>query len=253
MASLQNTKNLLLVIGSDLQYVHYLNLVVLIEILQKRGAVIDLFLTEAITSIFRQAAPLPEVKTIDKLSARRFVLSFPRNAAPIKSVQWNQTNDKLTFHIRMEKGIFTADGMEFKAEGSEYDAVLFYQVSNFSQISELFLDYPQIWEQATAISIGTEIKPEGAHTEHIIPAASQLFTACIYEALKGLNPNKEHYTLFFAGLLAETDRFNTKDTNAEAFLLSAELLGNGANLEYANKLSEGQPTQPVTAERNTTA
>lgn len=248
MASLQDAQNILLTVGTDLQYVHYLNLVALIELLQKRGAVVDLFLTEAIPSIFRQAAPLPEVKIVDKLSARRFILNFPNNIEPIKSVQWNQTKDKLTFHIRMEKGTFTADGMEFKAEGAEYDAVVFYEVSSFAQVSELFLDYPQIWDQATAISIGREIKPEGAVTEHIVPAQSQLFTSRIYEALKGLNPSKEHYTLFFAGLLAETDRFNTKDTNAETFLLSAELIGKGANLEYANKLSEGQPTQPVSAE-----
>jgi hypothetical protein len=248
--SLFSFKNLLLVTGSKLNFADYLSLTVLTEVLKHQGVNVELAGINPLPEKYTSALAFPEVKILDKMPARKFVLTFDKDGVSVKNVQWQQTDQQVSIHISMEKGEFKADKLNVTAEGTNYDAILYFNVSNFDEVKGFFEAFPTVVYEVPNLSLGEKFAIENAKVEILDSEVIANLPENIYNMVKTQGSNGEQHTRLLAAIFIATNRFRANVSKSQTFTKCAELLNSGANLDQANSLVEVENTESQPAKPN---
>lgn len=238
MSNLFSSQKLLVVVGPKISLSDYLVLTVVLEVLQKKQIQMDMLTTAPIPTEYAEIAALPKVNTISKLSPRKFILSFDKGNDVVKNIQWQQTDQKISFHISMDKGEFTPEGLNLATEGADYDSILYFRVNSFADVEAAFQSSASVVHQANNISLGGKFGIEHAKVELIEQPDAATLAETVVEEFKSQGTNAEHHTRLLSAILIETERLRKHVSGAKTFARCTELLNSGADLDTANALSD---------------
>lgn len=245
MSTLLESRKVLAVVNPSLSFAEYLCLTVVIEMLKKQGATVDMVNASKLPTNFTQAVSLGEVKNVTNVPPRKYIVSFDRHDASVKNIQWQQTDKKVSFHISMEKGDFKPEGLQVDVEGADYDTVLYFKVDNFAGVQSIFAEAGNFLYEVKHIAIGGKFSIDQARVEIVEQADTANLAETIYQELKNQGMNADQNTRLLAAIMGITNHYTTKLSGAKTFSRSAELVNSGANLESANALLEkGKSTAP---------
>lgn len=237
MSSLTETRKLLVLPGNTLSFAEYLVLTVLIKKLVDKGVKVELAQIKPFPQSYTAAVSFPEVKKVDKLPPRKFILSFDKGNDVVKNIQWQQSDKRINFHISMEKGQFKPEGLNLNIEGADYDAILYYRVGSFGEVQSLFSDFPGMVHELKNISIAQQFTIDNAKVELIDFAEGANFTEKAYLVTKQLGTDTESASILLAAVLAASNRFRS-NVGRKSFSYAAELVAAGASIEMANSIVE---------------
>ncbi len=238
MSTIASAKKLLVVPNPKLKPGEYLPFTVLLEVLNKNVEKIDLCLPQSFDSKLTAAAKLPEVNIIKSVSPRRFVLTFNKGDDQVKNIQWQQSDEKISVYISMDKGQFDTGGMKMKAEGGEYDTILFYGVTDYSQVEGVFKNFPALVHEAKNVSIGGAFAIPHGKVELNRGEQGETIAELVYSEISGKGATPEHYSRLLSSVFLTTRRFANPNTRPKTFKSCAEFISNGANLGRANSIAD---------------
>ncbi len=236
--SLFDGRELLVITPGKLTLAEYLGLTAILTATLNAKQAVSLHTLEEIPAEVQKHAKLPDLKRVQKLSPRKYILSFDKGQTAVKSVQWQQLDQKLNFHISVDGGDLRTEGMQITKEGAAYDSILYYQIKSFEQTKSLFAEYPGAVNEATNMSIGTEFAIPNRKLELLGDRTLPNLIEQIYQILKPQGIKAEQATLLLAAIFSITDRFKSK-SNAATFSTCTDLLKIGGNLDLANQISTG--------------
>lgn len=251
MSTLSETNKLLVIPGANISFAEYLVLSVLIKKLSAKGTTVELAQTKPFPQSYTAAVSFPDVKKIDKLPPRKFILSFDKGSDVVKNIQWQQSDKKINFHISMEKGQFKPEGLNLATEGADYDSVLYYRINSFAEVQALFADFPSLVHEVKNVTIAQQFTIDNAKVELIDFAEASNFTEKAYLTAKQLGLDSESASVLLAAIIAASNRFKT-NVGQKSFSYAADLVSAGANIEMANNLVErGNGGESKTGEKPT--
>lgn len=253
MSTLLESRKVLVVTNPSISFAEYLCLSVIIDVLRKHGATIDMVNSNSVPANYTQAVSLGEVKNITAIPPRKYVLSFDRGDTSVKNIQWQQTDKKVSFHISMEKGDFRPDGLKVEVEGADYDTVLYFKVDNFNSVEKIFADAGNFVYEVKHISIGGKFSIDRTKVELVEQSDAANLAETVYQELKGQGLTAEHSTRLLAAIMGITNHYTTKLSGAKTFSRSAELVNGGANLDTATALlQKGGNSKPSDSAKGST-
>jgi hypothetical protein len=239
MANLADFQKLLIIPNPQLTPAEYLSLVALVETARVNKPLTHVIMTQAQLDKFNGVSPFPksdkiEVKQV--ISPRKFILSFAKGESKVKNVQWNQSEKDVSMYISMENGAFKPDGMNFKIEGADYDAILYFNVNSFADVSKVFEPYKNLVNEAKHISLGKQLGVEHQQVELIVDNRHTTLAETVYAQIKGMN--KVNLNRIGGAILLETSRFKKPIKSPQIFHTFAQLLEAGGDLNEINALSD---------------
>jgi hypothetical protein len=245
MSNIADFNKLLIVPSPQLSPAEYLSLVALVESTRLNKPLTHVILTPQQVEKLNTVTPFPKNERIEvkqAISPRKFILSFAKRDNKVKNVQWNQTEKDISLYISMENGSFKPEGMNFTAEGSDYDAVLYYNVANFADVAKVFEPYKNLVNEAKNVSLGKPLGIEHQEVEVIADAKFSTLAEIVFDHIK-LPISKANAARLVAAIFAETGRFKKPIKSSSVFHTTAKLIEQGADLNEANAIADkvGQP------------
>ncbi|MCA9379307.1 hypothetical protein KC640_02670 [Candidatus Dojkabacteria bacterium] len=237
MSTLSESRKLLVLPGSSVSFAEYLVLVALIKKLIAKGTEVSIAQAKPFPQNFTSVVSFPEVRKIDKLPPRKFILSFDKGSDVVKNIQWQQSDQKINFHISMEKGQFKPEGLNLDIEGADFDTILYYRVNSFAEVQQLFADFPGIVHEVKNVTIAEQFTINNAKVELVDFAEASNFTEKAHLAVKQLGLDSESASILLAAIIGASSRFKT-NVGRKSFSYAAELVTAGASIEMANNLLE---------------
>lgn len=246
----ENTKKKkLILIPAKIKPDQYLSLHALIKSLESSGEKIEIAVDTTIPAKFTSALSLGEAKIINKLPEQKFLLQFPGQKSNIKNIQWNQTNESMNIYINMENGKFIADNMNFSSFGGDYSEIYAIGLNSLQEAGSFIKpDHAHIFANKTIVSIGTNLKVEGAKIITKKDDKSSSIAEDLYIFLKERGKvTKETATSILAGIFYATKNFKENVKDPQTFINCAELVKAGTTNKNAQDLKEklSQPQESV--------
>jgi len=243
-SQLFSAKKLLIVPSRNLKLGDYLPFTVLVDVLSKNIEKVEVCMSEPFSKQLTSAVNFPEVKIIKKVSPRRFVLSFNKGDEQVQNIQWQQSNEKINIYISMDQGKFSPQGMNVDAEGSDYDTILFYGVTDYETVSQYFKEYPSLVHEAKNISFGSTFAIPHGKVELIRGENGETNAELVYQSCRGKGTSPEHYSRLLGSILIATKRFKSPNVRSRTFNVCGELMSNGASIGRANAMSDQAAQKP---------
>ena len=153
MSRIDDVNNLLVVTNPNISAVEYLCLVTLLTSRHSDSTTHIVSRQDGI-NMLTEKLPLPtssKVELKEQISPRKFVLTFNKGAGNVKNIQWHQSDNEVNFYISMDDGHFKPDGMQFRPEGADYDAILYFNLANFQSVANVFDPYKHLLNEAQTL------------------------------------------------------------------------------------------------------
>lgn len=250
MLDLSKAQKLLIVTENSVEVDHFLSLAALTHVLSASKEV-TIATIGTLPSI--PGVSLPEkVEVIEKVTPRKYVLSFAKNDNQVKGVQWQQNETAISFHISMDGGNFNPAGMELHTEGGDYDSILFFNVGAYANVESIFSEFPAILGEADILAFYKPVAVPHVEAKVEEPKSPISLGEFLYASLQK-QLNKTTANMLLAAILSGTDRL-TKLFTTNTLTVSGDLARAGADLNSANALLNPQPetTEVETMDPNQT-
>ena len=176
--------------------------------------------------------------------AKGFVIEVGTKRTPISELSYKKEDDKLSIFLKPKSGEFTKDDVTFKSSKFPYDAVVTLGVGSLEGLSQFYSRYAELFFETPIINIDYRGSNEGFGQYNLIlvtaASLSEIVFDLIYEMEKDLIDN-DVATSLLAGIIAETNSFQTTRTTPQSFLKASQLVNLGANQQdivtrlYKNK------------------
>lgn len=231
-SSLINSQKLLIVCGNRINNADYLALYALTSVLTTTGKQVTIAKTK----------PLPEkfvlpttISQIAKVEPRKYTLSFPKGNTAVKDVQWQQDDAAISLEISLQSGSIS-DLPQISTSGSDYDTVLYYGVSAYDEVVEVFSDFPAFVSEARQVSFNQIMSVPQAETEIIGAQAPMSNGELVYTMFGEQIQTPDLTTKLLASIVAGTGRFKHDTVTPNSFHICAELVTKGGDIKQANAL-----------------
>lgn len=238
MNQIFTASKLLFVPNKQLNPAAFMAFTVLLEILAKQGVSLDLCLPEELDPTLTKMIPIDDVNIVSKVAASKFIISFDKQSPEqvVKNIQWHQTDSQINLHVALENGELDSSSMKLTSEGGNYDVVLFFGVTDFSQVEKGFRDLPELLQSTKNISVGGAFAIPHGDVELHRGEQGETLPELIYSQVQGKGATPEHYSRLLAAILLTTNRFKNSNVKPQTFKVGASLMAEGANLARANSL-----------------
>jgi hypothetical protein len=231
-SSLINSQKLLIVCGNRINNADYLALYALTSVFTTTGKQVTIAKTK----------PLPEkfvlpttIAQIAKVEPRKYTLSFPKGNTAVKDVQWQQDESAINLEISLQSGSIN-DLPQISTSGSDYDTVLYYGVTAYDEVVEVFSDFPAFVSEARQVSFNQIMSVPQAETEIIGAQAPMSNGELVYTMFGEQIQTPDLTTKLLASIIAGTGRFKHDSVTPQTFHICAELVAKGGDTKQANAL-----------------
>lgn len=248
---ISKSNNLLIIPDRNIKPLDYLCLVCLVTATRDGKGQTHIALSPEAIQPYTNFLPLPKIEGVElkqKISPKRFIMTFKKDQGNVENIQWHQSQDDISIYVSMEDGQFRPEGMGFKTEGSDYDTILYFNTADTSYVASVLAPYPGLSAEVKHAALGKPIGIEHQEVE-LVDKDSQLLSEAIYKLAKS-SLNKNLASKLVAAIMMETKRFRKPITGGRIFRALAELMEQGGDLTEANSISDKLTPKPTGSENN---
>lgn len=255
VTQLQNSKNVLVTVGTDPSVDELASAIGLTLLLTKTG--------KHVTAVFSGNVPPaiefldPEATFEDSVdSLRDFIIALSKEKAD--KLRYKVEGDVVKIFITPYKTILSEKDLEFSQGELNVDVVVVLGATKSEDLDKALAAHGRILHDASTITInaGSEKSNLGGvnWNEPAVSSVAEML-AGLSEALGADLLDEQSSTALLTGIVAETNRFSNEKTTPRVMTISAQLMAAGANqqLVASNLRQEGMISEPVRTKDQTNA
>ncbi len=188
------------------------------------------------TAIAERFLFLPGVNSIShNLTAERiYKISLNVEDNQVTELSYEQVGSILNIFLSIKNDNLKRESLDLAPSKFKYDLVIIFGSPDLESLGHIYFENTELFFQTPIINIDHHASNEYFGTVNMVevtrPSTSEI-TAEIAKALLPEEKNADLSTLLLAGVIAETNNFQTPNISPETFTLAASLLSAGANQE----------------------
>lgn len=239
MKYIQDSKKILVCVPANLTADSYISAHIVASSLKKElNKEVEIASMNQIPQNFLSALPIQDIKLLNKLPPRKFVIELKNQKSKVKSIQWDQSEDKLNFFVTMENGNLNTEDFSAKLSGANYETIILVGVNNISELGEIYSESKEVFAAANILSIGGKVAIEGKQVDLQIDEknTSVCEDTFLFMQRMGNKIDNQAASNLLCGIFELTDNFKKNIANPQTFIIAADLMKLGATNEEAQKL-----------------
>lgn len=187
---------------------------------------------------FLTALPLEGINVLNVLPPKKFLIEFPGQKNKVKTLQWNQENDKVNFFVSMEKGDFAGGMPNIKVTGSDYETIVMVGVNTLADMGTIYQNSKEVFEGVNIVSVGGKAQGEGLKIETVVDDKNSCVSEDAYNFINkyGMKISDRKATALLAGIFKATNNFKKNLIDAKTFITAADLMKKGATNEASQRI-----------------
>jgi nanoRNase/pAp phosphatase (c-di-AMP/oligoRNAs hydrolase) len=250
MQSIKESKKILVTTPSRPNIDNYVSVYSIVTKLKKDlNKEVDIGIDGRFPTNFLSRLNLSNIKIINKLPPRKFIIELPKQQEKVENIQWSQEDDKLNLFVSMTKGNLNAENMRAKVVGSDYGAIIVVGANSIEELGELYNSGKDTFNEANVVSIGGRIKKEGIKVDLEVDEKHSSVSEDTYNFLKKIGPNfdTDVASALLAGIFFSTNNFKKDIKDPKTYITASELVKAGGQNTMAQDILE--KTRPYTNEQ----
>lgn len=167
-------------------------------------------------------------------SERAYKISLGVGNNEIKELSYEQTGGLLNINITTKSDCVSKDSLALEPSKFKYDLIFILSAPDLESLGKLYFDNTDLFFQTPIINIDHHPSNEYFGTVNLIEVTSASTAEIMAELKETILPEKtdaEITTLLLAGIIAETNNFQSSAINPNTFTIAASLLAAGAKQE----------------------
>lgn len=247
MKSLQDSKKVLVVTGGKPSLDKYLSTALIAKSLKSdKSKNVHIATPTKIASTYTNIMSVDDIKVLNSLPPKKFVLDFKEQKGKVKNIQWNQEADNVSFFISMEEGEFNSKNMNFRTTGSDYETIILVGIKSLDELGGIYSNSKEVFKNVNIISVGgkpqsQELKINSEIDEKHSSVSEDTYTFLQKNSIS-MNPTRANALL--AGIFSATGNFKKNISDPRTFMVCADLMKSGATNEVASKMvAQAKPPQ----------
>lgn len=179
---------------------------------------------------------LPRQEEIQRQIAgdRSYKISLNVGNNEIKELSYEQIGSMLNVNIITKSNGISKNSLNLEPSKFKYDLIFVLSAPDMESLGNIYFDNTELFFQTPIINIDHHPSNEYFGTVNLVEVTSASTAEIITELKEALLPEKkdeEIATLLLAGIIAETDNFQSSAINPGTFSTAASLLSAGAKQE----------------------
>lgn len=188
------------------------------------------------TAIAEKFLFLPGISSIvHNLSAERiYKISLNVENNQITELSYEQIGSILNIFLSIKEDNLKRESLDLAPSKFKYDLIIIFGSSDLESIGHIYFKNTELFFQTPIINIDHHASNEYFGAVNMIEVARSSTSEIAAEIIKTLLPEEKSAdlaTLLLAGVISETNNFQTPNISPETFTLAASLLSAGANQE----------------------
>ncbi len=167
-------------------------------------------------------------------SERAYKISLNVGNNEIKELSYEQIGNMLNVNIMTSSSDINKNSLNLEPSKFKYDLIFILSASDLESLGKIYFENTELFFQTPIINIDHHPSNEYFGTVNLIEVTSSSTAEIISEIKNTLLPEKkdeEIATLLLAGIIAETNNFQSSAINPNTFSTAAFLLSEGAKQE----------------------
>lgn len=165
---------------------------------------------------------------------RAYKISLNVGDNEIKELSYEQLGNILNIHLVAKSGGITKDSLNLEPSKFKYDLIFVLSSPDLESLGRIYFDNTELFFQTPIVNIDRRPSNEYFGTINMVEVTSsstaEIITG-IEEMFLPAAPDEEIATLLLAGLISETNNFQSSAINPDTFNAAASLLAAGARQE----------------------
>lgn len=165
---------------------------------------------------------------------RAYKISLNVGDNEIKELSYEQLGNILNIHLVAKSDGITKDSLSLEPSKFKYDLIFVLSSPDLESLGRIYFDNTELFFQTPIVNIDRRPSNEYFGTINLVEVTSsstaEIITS-IEEMLLPAAPDEEIATLLLAGLISETNNFQSSAINPNTFNAAASLLAAGARQE----------------------
>ncbi len=165
---------------------------------------------------------------------RAYKISLDVGGNEIKELSYEQTGNILTVNLITQSNGIAKESLILEPSKFKYDLIFTLSSPDLESLGKIYFENTELFFQTPVINIDHHPSNEYFGTINLIEVTSSSTAEIVAEIKKILLPlekNEEIATLLLAGIIAETNNFQSSAINPSTFNAAAFLLAEGARQE----------------------
>jgi LPXTG-site transpeptidase (sortase) family protein len=182
--------------------------------------------------------PAAEAIQNDLSKERIYKISFDIGKNKIKELSYDQNDGALNIYLSAEDGGIAEEAIKIEAQKSRYDLILAVSGQSKESFGRIYWENENIFSEVPIINISNRIS--AGNFGNINLTQPEYFSvaevvAGIFEEILPAALDERIATLLLAGIVDESDNFQSSNIRPETFRLTAALLFAGANRDEISR------------------
>lgn len=165
---------------------------------------------------------------------RSYKISLNVGQNEIKELSYEQVGSVLNVNIITDSNTITKESLSMDPSGFKYDLIFVLSTPDLESLGKIYFDNTDLFFQSPIINIDNHPSNEYFGTINLVEVTSASVSEIINEfrnAVLGEKYDEDISTLLLAGIIAETNNFQSGAINPNTFSTAASLLAAGAKQE----------------------
>lgn len=164
--------------------------------------------------------------------ARDYVFSLDIDKEKLQQLRYEVEEHKLKIYITAKNGEINKDKIALDSSRFNYDLIIVLGVSDLENLGSVYDENPELFYDIPVVNIDHNPSNEYFGKVNLVDVAASSTAEIVYGIISNLGEgliDERIATNILAGVIAETDSFQNKNTTPKAFMTAASLIAKGAN------------------------
>lgn len=186
------------------------------------------------TAILDKYSFMPQSEFIShKLEgARDYVFSLEIDKEKLQQLRYEVEEKRLKIFITAKNGEIDKDHISLESSKFNYDLIIVLGTSDLENLGGVYDENPELFYDIPVINVDHKPENEYFGKINLVDVAASSTSELVYNLISGLDDgliDEDIATDLLAGIIAETESFQNKNTTPKAFMAAAALIAKGAN------------------------
>lgn len=186
------------------------------------------------TAILDKYSFMPQSEFIShKLEgARDYVFSLEIDKEKLQQLRYEVEDKRLKIFITAKNGEIDKDCISLESSKFNYDLIIVLGASDLESLGGVYDENPELFYDIPVINVDHKPENEYFGKINLVDVAASSTSELIYNLISELDDSlidEDIATDLLAGIIAETESFQNKNTTPKAFMAAAGLIAKGAN------------------------
>ncbi len=167
---------------------------------------------------------------------RDFVVEVDTSKVKLDEISYHSEGSRARIFLRPQGGIFKPEDISFSAGSPDYDLIICADVPSLDRLGNLYSKNADLFFNTTKINIDNGINDENYANLNLVDITSATTAEIVMDLIKKYGEYRgepamdiEIASCLLAGIISETNCFQSGKTTPNSFACAAELVNLGAN------------------------